>query len=183
VDQDVQGVMFVGYHARMGTPRGILDHTWNDRTLANLWINGRLFGESGLNGAVCGHFGVPVIMISGDQTLCAEARDLFGDLETAIVKQAMGRMAAECLPPAVTAQRIEEAAQRAVRRLAAGNAPAPLKIAGPVSLVLELGQSEMADRAMLMPGAARLEDRKVQYVAPDMRAAYLAFRSLLALAG
>jgi D-amino peptidase len=183
VDQDVQGVMLVGYHARMGTPRGILDHTWNDSTLANLWINGRLFGESGLNGAVCGHFGVPVIMISGDQTLCAEARDFFGDLETVIVKQAVGRMAAECLPPAVTAQGIEEAAQRAVRRLAAGNAPAPLKIAGPVSLVLELGQSEMADRAMLMPGAARLEDRKVQYVAPDMHAAYLAFRSLLALAG
>jgi D-amino peptidase len=183
VDQDMQGVIFVGYHARMGTPRGILDHTWNDRTLANLWINGRLFGESGLNGAVCGHFGVPVIMLSGDQTVCAEARDFFGDLETAVVKQAVGRMGAECLPPAVTAQRIEEAAQHAVRRLVAGDAPAPFQVAAPVSLVLELGQSEMADRAMLMPGAARLEGRKVEYVAPDMHAAYLAFRILLALAG
>ena len=182
VDQGVDGVFYVGYHGRMGAQNAILDHTWSDERVANLWINDKLFGESALNGAVCGHFGVPVIMISGDQTVCAEVREAFGDVETAQVKKAIGRMAAECLPPAVTSRLIEDAAQRAVERLRAGQAPAPLKVPAPISMVLELVQSEMADKAMIMPGARRLEDRKVQYVADNMVTIYYAFRTLLALA-
>lgn len=182
VDQGVDGVFYVGYHGRMGAQNAILDHTWSDERVANLWINDKLFGESALNGAVCGHFGVPVIMISGDQTVCAEVREAFGDVETAQVKKAIGRMAAECLPPAVTARLIEDAARRAVERLRAGQTPAPLKVPAPISMVLELVQSEMADKAMIMPGARRLEDRKVQYVADDMVTIYYAFRTLLALA-
>jgi len=182
VDQGVDGVIYIGYHGRMGAQNAILDHTWSDERVANLWINDKLFGESALNGAVCGHFGVPVIMVSGDQTVCAEVREAFGNVETAQVKKAIGRMAAECLPPAVTGRLIEEAAHRAVERLQAGKAPAPLKVPAPISMVLELVQSEMADKAMIMPGARRLEDRKVQYVADDMVTIYYAFRTLLALA-
>jgi D-amino peptidase len=182
VDQSVAGVLYVGYHARIGAQNGILDHTWSDERVVNLWVNGKLFGESALNGAVCGHFGVPVLMVSGDQTVCAEVREAFGDVETAIVKKAVGRMAAECLPPVVTAQLIEDAARRAVERLKAGKAPAPLKVAAPITMIVEFVQSEMADKAMILPGAQRLEDRKVQYMADDMVTIYYAFRSLLALA-
>lgn len=182
VDQGVAGVLYIGYHGRMGAQNAILDHTWSDERVSNLWINGRPFGESGLNGGVCGHFDVPVIMVSGDQTVCAECRDFFGDVETAIVKHAIGRMAAECLPPAVTAPLIEGAAMRAVQRLAAKQAPSPFKVQPPISMVLELVQSDMADRAMIMPGAVRLDHRKVQYNAADMVTIYLAFRTLLALA-
>jgi D-amino peptidase len=91
VDQGVDAVMFVGYHARIGTQNAILEHTWSDERVANLWINDRLFGESGLNGAVCGHFRVPVIMVSGDQAVCSEAQEIFGEVETAVVKWAAGR--------------------------------------------------------------------------------------------
>ena len=83
---------------------------------------------------------------------------MLGDLETAIVKRAVGRMAAECLPPAVTAELIERAAQRAVERLKAGNAPAPFKVEPPITLTLELAKSEMADKAMTLPGARRVQN-------------------------
>jgi D-amino peptidase len=183
VDQGVDAVFFVGYHARIGAQNAILDHTWSDERVANLWINGRLFGESGLNGAVCGYFNAPVIMISGDQTVCAEARDFFGNaVETAVVKQAIGRMAAECLPPAVTAKLIEDAAKRAMKKLAKKKTPKPFKVKTPVKMVLEFVQSEMADKAMIMPGAVRMQDRKVQYIGDDMVTIYFAFRTLLALA-
>ena len=182
VDQGVDAVFFVGYHARIGAKEAILDHTWSDERVCNLWVNGKLFGEAALNGAVCGHFNVPIIMISGDQTACAEARDFFGDVETAVVKKAIGRMAAECHPPAVTAKLIEEAAERAVRRLAAKKVPAPFKLESPIMMVVDFVQSEMADKAMTMPGSKRLEDRKVEYVADDMVTIYRAFRTLLALA-
>jgi D-amino peptidase len=166
----------------MGSQNAILDHTWSDERVSNLWINGRVFGESGLNGGVCGHFNVPVIMISGDQTVCAEAQDFFGDVETAVVKKAIGRMAAECFPPAVTARLIEDAAKRAVKKLAKKKSPKPFKVEAPITMVLEFMQSEMADKAMIMPGVKRLEGRKVQYVAEDMVMIYFAFRTLLALA-
>jgi len=182
VDEGVDGVMFVGYHARIGAADAILEHTWSDERVANLWINGRLFGEAGLNGGVCGHFGVPVIMASGDQTLCAEGIEFFGDIETAVVKKAHGRMAAECLPPPVSQQLIYDAARRAVLRLAAGQAPSPFVVPAPVTLTLEFVQSEMADKAAILPGTTRTHDRKVEYTAQDMLTIYRVFRVLLALA-
>jgi D-amino peptidase len=182
VDQGVDGVIFVGYHARSGAPNAILDHTWSSERVADVWLEGRQVGESGLNGAVCGHFNVPVIMISGDQTVCAEAEGLLGNLETAVVKQASGRMAAECLPVAVAQQKIQAAAARAVSRLRAGQAPPPFKLQPPITVAIDFMKSEMADKAMILPRAKRGPDRRVTYTADDMVTVYLAFRSLLASA-
>jgi D-amino peptidase len=121
IDESVDGVMFIGYHARNGTPNAVLDHTWSRMTVANVWLNDMLTGEYGLNGAVAGHFGVPVIMVSGDQTACAQVVETLGDIETAIVKQATGRYSAECLAPAATQEMIYLAAGRAVTRLIDGD--------------------------------------------------------------
>ena len=183
VDDGVDGVMFIGYHGRMGAVNAILDHTWSDERVSGLWINDRAFGEAGLNGAVCGHFDVPIIMASGDQTLCAEVREFFGNaIETAQVKKAMSRMSAECLPPAQTAKLIEEVAKRALINLKSKKAPKPFKISKPIKMTVEFEQSDMADRAALMPHAKRTIDRRVEYLADDMITIYLAFRTMLALA-
>jgi len=181
IDSGVTAVMYVGYHARIGTQNAILEHTWSDERVANLWINGDLFGEIGLNAAVSGHFNAPVIMISGDQSACAEAAGLLKGIETAIVKYASGRMAAELLPPSVTQELIQAAAMRAIIRLKAGQAPQPLKLAPPITMTIDFVQSEMADRAALLPGASRA-GRRFQYTAPDMPTLYAAFRTALALA-
>lgn len=178
----VNAAFFVGYHARIGSQNAILDHTWSSAAVDNLWLNGLLTGEIGLNAALCGSFGVPVLLLSGDQTAAAEARELLGELETAVVKQASGRFAAECLPPAVTASLIREAAARAVRRYQAGSAPAPLKTALPATVTVEFIYSNMADMAAILPGAVRLDARRVAYTAPDMPTLYRAFRSLVGLA-
>ncbi len=183
VDKNVDGVMFIGYHGRMGAVNAILDHTWSDERVSGLWINGQAFGEAGLNGAVCGHFNVPVIMASGDQTLCAEVQEFFGNkIEIAQVKKAVSRMSAECLPPAVTASLIEKAARRAAINLKSKKAPKPFKVTKPINLTVKFEQSDMADRAALMPHAIRTVERRVEYVASDMVTIYHAFRTMLALA-
>lgn len=182
IGADVDGVCFIGYHARIGTPNAILEHTWSDERVANLWINGQPLGETGLNAGVCACFGAPVIMISGDQAVCDEAREILGEVETAVVKRASGRMAAECLPLQVAQGLIQTCAARAVSRLREGQAPAPLKIAAPIHMAVDFVQSEMADRAMLLPGAERREGRRVEYTASDMLQIYAAFRAMLALA-
>jgi len=181
IESGVSAVMFVGYHARIGTQNAILEHTWSDERVANLWINGDLFGEIGLNAAVSGHFNAPVIMISGDQSACAEAAELLKGIETAIVKYASGRMAAELLPPNVTQNLIQAAASRAVQCFKNGQAPQPLRLSPPITMAIDFVQSEMADRAAWLPGANRA-GRRLQYTAPDMPTLYAAFRTALALA-
>ena len=182
VDAGLDAAMFVGYHARVGTPNAILDHTWSSSSVANVWLDGRITGEIGWNAAVCGHFGLPVLLVTGDQSACAEAAELLDEIETVAVKQARGRMAAECLSPRVAQEQIFQAARRAVRRLAAGDAPGPLRLQVPVTLEVELVTSDMADRAAICPGAQRAEGKRVKLVAADVVAAYRAFRALVALA-
>jgi D-aminopeptidase len=84
------------------------------------------------------------------------------------VKPRSTARSAECYHPAVTSKLIEEAAERAAKWLAAKKVPAPFKLEAPITMVVDFVQAEMADKAMIMPGAKRLEDRKVEYVANDM---------------
>ena len=182
VDAGVDGVIYVGYHARAGSQNGVLAHTWSASRIANLWLNDVLVGEYGLNGALAGHFGVPVLMISGDQTACAQAVELLGALETAVVKQATGFASAECLPLKDAHQLIHEAARRALLRLKAGNAPKPFVVAEPVKVTIEFLQPEMADRAARMPETQRLDARRIEFTTLDMPAAHKGFRAVVVLA-
>jgi D-amino peptidase len=187
VDGGVDAVLFVGYHARVGSLDAVLDHTWSSTRVDGLWLTPAggeplAIGEIGLNGAVCGHFGAPVVMISGDQTACAEAAALFPGIVTAAVKQAKGRLAAECLTPAASAHLIEQCAARGVERLLSDNPPQPLRLAAPIAVTIEFVKSQMADSACLMPGACRVDGKKVEFVARDMPEAYRAFRSMVSMA-
>ncbi|MCL7452752.1 MAG: M55 family metallopeptidase [Anaerolineae bacterium] len=180
-DSGPDAAMFIGYHARSGTDYAVLDHTWAG-SVAEVSLNGRPVGEIGWNAGVCGHFGVPVILISGDQNACAEGTAFLGAVETAVVKQARGRMAAECLPPTVAQERILEAAKRAVQRLAAGDAPQPLRFELPVRVSVAFTTSDMADRAAIFPGAQRLAGKRIEFLADDLLTAYRGFRAVVALA-
>jgi D-amino peptidase len=195
IDSSVDGVLFVGYHAKIGTPNAILEHTWSDERVANLWLKDAhqqeftTIGEIGLNAAVCGQFGVPVLMISGDHAACNEAIALLGDIDTAVVKWASSRMAARCLPPEKAHQRIQQAAFQAITRLKSSlNTSVKLKtltLSPPITFAIDFVQSEMADKAALIPGARR-DGRRIEYTAAppdgDMVTIYRAFRTAIALA-
>ena len=181
IDESVNGVFFIGYHARNGSTEAVLDHTWSSKTVANVWLNDILTGEYGLNAAVAGHFGVPVIMVSGDQTACGQMAELLGNVETAIVKQASGRFAADCLPPQVTEDMICLSAKRAVERLAGGNTPDPFVLDMPITVAVEFFTSDMADRATRIPSTKR-EGTRVSLTTREMEAAYNGFRAMVMLA-
>ena len=180
IDNDVNAAFFVGYHARAGTPNAIMDHTWSG-AVASVWLNGVPVGEIGVNAAVCGHFGAPVLMVSGCRTACAEAADLLGNIETAPVKDASGRIAADCLAPEVARTAIKAAAARAVERLKAGEAPPPWRVETPVEIAVEFKDSLLADGASVLPGAHR-EGLRISCTVADMPDAYRAFRALVSLA-
>lgn len=182
IDSSFDGVFFIGYHACAGSKNAILDHTWSSATVSGVWLNEMLVGEAGLNAAVCGHFGVPVLMISGDQTACGEAKALLGNLEVAVVKHASGRMSAECLPPGPAHEKICEAAARAVQKQLNQQSPPPFRLPAPIQLRVAFMSSDMADRASLLPGVERLNGREINFSHPDMITVYRAFRAAVSLA-
>ncbi len=181
IDETVNGVIFIGYHARQGTPMAVCDHTWSSKCIADVWLNDVLVGEFGLNGALAGYYGVPVIMVSGDQTACAQTIELLGEMEMAVVKQATSRYSAECLSPQVSQKIIADSAQRAVQNLKRGISPGPFVVDTPVLLTVDLVTSDMADRAMRMPGTQR-DGSRVSIELPDMDTAYSAFRTIAGMA-
>ena len=99
VDESFDAAMFVGYHARSGALRGIMSHTYNT-PIFSLSFNGIEVGEFGADAAICGAFGLPVVMVSGDQALAQEAAELVPGIETVVVKEGISRSAGICIPPA-----------------------------------------------------------------------------------
>src|SRR3989441_7760978 len=89
LDASADAALFIGYHARAGTPRAILDHTYSG-TVAAVRVNGTEVGETGINAFLAGHHGVPVVLVTGDRALTAEAKALLPNVHTVAVKDATG---------------------------------------------------------------------------------------------
>lgn len=182
IQQGVNAAFFVGYHARAGTQNAILDHTWSSACVRDVWLNDQLIGEIGLNAAVCGAYGVPVLLVTGDQSAAAEARALLPGVATAEVKRATGRYAAELLTPDMAHSRIEEAARTAVYQFMKETPPAPFVVDVPVRLRIAFHSSDMGDNVEKLPGLRRLDGRTVEFSSADMPTAYRTFITAVALA-
>ncbi len=160
LDGTFDAAMFVGYHARHGTPGAVLPHTWIGAVVHEVSVNGLVFGETALNAAVAGHHGVPVVLVVGDEAVAREAEELLPDVETVVVKTAVGRASAICRTPKWTARAIREAAARALRRK---KRPKPFTVRAPVVFEIAFHDVRMADRAMKRPGLERVGPRSVAF--------------------
>jgi D-amino peptidase len=177
IDGGFDAAMFIGYHARAGTRHATIDHTYTSRVY-EARINGQPVGELALNAAMAGLHGVPVALVSGDQSLAAEARALLGDgVETVIVKEAVGRFAARSLAPSAACQRIRAGAAAALRRK-----HTPFTFKAPIRLEVDFVVSQMADMAELVPGSGRMGGRSVSYTGDDYREVFRAWRAMYNLA-
>jgi D-amino peptidase len=146
--------LFVGYHAGAGSRAGILDHTYYGRVVARLRVGGRDWNETAINAAVCGALGVPVALVTGDSTVCAQAREHLGDVETVAVKEAITRFSARALHPSLARVKIHAGTVRAVHRAAAGDFK-PFRPPAPHDLEIDFVNAACADVAELVPGTVR----------------------------
>jgi D-amino peptidase len=120
LEEGCDAALFVGMHAMAGTPDGVLSHTVSGQAWQNLRFNGTLVGETGINAALCGHWGCPVLLVTGDRAVCREARELLGErLTTVEVKVGLGRFSARNIPAVRARELIEEGAKRALQDLSA----------------------------------------------------------------
>ncbi len=178
IDDSFAAAIFIGYHARASTTDATLDHTYTGQ-LKGVWFNGRELGEAGLNAAVAGQFGVPVVFVSGDRAATEEVAALVPGGESVVVKEAIGRTAAHLIHPAVAIERITAGVRAALARRAEIE---PLAFASPVTLRVEVADSGQADQVMFVPAMQRVGPRRVEYVAVDAVAAYRVSRLVRLLA-
>jgi len=178
VELGFDAALCIGYHARAGTPSAVIDHTYTSR-VHEARLNGRPVGELALNAALAGTWDVPVALVSGDQALAEEAREVWGDgVERVVVKHAVSRFAARSVSPAEACRRI-----RAGTTAALGRPHRPLRLDPPVQLEVELALTQMADMAELVPGSVRTGGRTVAFRHDDYREVFRAWRAIYNLAG
>ena len=178
IELGFDAALCIGYHARAGTAQAVIDHTYTSR-VHEARLNGRPVGELALNAALAGTWDVPVALVSGDQALAAEARELLGEeVETVVVKQAVSRFAARSLAPAEACRRI-----RAGVIAALGRPHRPFRLEPPIELEVELAGTQMADMAELVPGSVRAGGRTIYYRHQDYREVFRAWRAIYNLAG
>ncbi|WIY75756.1 M55 family metallopeptidase [Streptomyces anulatus] len=169
LDEETDAALFVGYHVRAGEGPGVLAHTMNGEIL-DVRVAGRSLGEIGLNAAMAGHLGVPVVLLSGDDAACAEMNDLVPVAVTVAVKEALGMAAAVTLHPEEARDRLRRAAADAVSRRA--EIP-PLALTGPLDVEVDLASPHTIDLATLVPGVSRTGGaRTVTFTSPDCATAY-----------
>jgi D-amino peptidase len=120
LEQGCDAALFVAMHAKAGTPDGVMAHTVSGQSWRELKFNGISVGETGINAALCGHWGCPVLLVTGDDAVCREAKELLGDgLTTVPVKKGLGQSSARQFPPLKARELIEEGARRALGDLKA----------------------------------------------------------------
>jgi D-amino peptidase len=120
LEEGCDAALFVGMHAMAGTPDGVMSHTVSGQAWASLRFNGTLVGETGINAALCGQWGCPVLLVTGDRATCREAKALLGDaLTTVEVKVGIGRYSARSLPAVKARELIEAGAKAALKDLSA----------------------------------------------------------------
>lgn len=166
VDRHTDGVILLGYHAMAGTLHAVLEHTMSSASWFRLRVNGRAIGEIAYDAALAGEAGVPVLMVSGDDKACAEARAFLGrGVTTVCVKQGLARHAALLLPPAKTRELLRQGAVSAVkyrRRVK------PFRFRKPAIIELTYKHTEHADGADLRPfGGCRVDGYTVRWRAPS----------------
>lgn len=163
IDRTYDAVVFVGYHARAGTPDAVLKHTMS-LSLTDVILNGVRMPEGGWNAAIAGHYDVPVVFLSGDSAICKQIRDVIGPIETAAVKESMGSTAL-MLHPTRAQEMIRKGVAAALRNLKAYK---PYKPNPPYKLEIVFTEETLARRAADVPGAERTGELSVAFTSNDL---------------
>ncbi|MFG2812642.1 M55 family metallopeptidase [Streptomyces sp. NPDC048410] len=174
---DVDGIAFVGYHAGAGM-EGVLAHTYLANQITGVWLNDVRASEGLLNARVVAEYGVPVVLVTGDDLACDDALGYAPEALKVAVKDHVSRYAAVCRTPARTAADIRAAAKEAAR-LAVRQEPSEQ---GPFTVAVEFDAEHLAMAVTVVPGVARIGERKVAYTTDTMYEAIRTFKAVTTIA-
>ena len=165
IDSTFTAAVFIAYHSATTNPAGVRAHTISSATFAAIRINGVAMAESGINAAIAGHFGVPVVAISGDDAAVAELQAIVPGAEGAVVKRAISFHAANTLTPAAGQALIRDKVRAGLAKRASIR---PYVIRGPLRLEITFKNYTPAEIATYLPGVERVDAHTIRFVARDI---------------
>ena len=178
LDSSYDAVFFVSYHGSMASEASTLSHTYNPRAIARVLLNGIEVGESGINALVALGHGVPIVLITGDETTALEAEQVCPGIHAAVVKRSVTRFAADSLHPAAACELIRDTAAAAIAGLPSAQPP---QIALPATLEVLFHNGDLAEMATRVVGVRRLDARTVTITDADPIALFRAFITVVLL--
>jgi len=169
-DESFDAAMFIGYHAKAGTTKAIMDHSFFPKELVDMRINGISYGEIGLNMLYIASMGVPTVMVTGDTAAVLEAITLNPSCRTVAVKEAQGRFSAKCMPIEKSLMLIKETAKEAISALKDIDI---LEVPRDPDLELDFVTAALADSAAVVPGSERVSSKTIRYRCKDIKELYM----------
>lgn len=177
LDHTYDGVGFIGYHARASL-KGIMSHSMV-HAVRNFYINEKAIGELGMNAYVAGYYGVPVLLVAGDDRATAEAESLIPNITTATVKETISRSSGLVPSPIKTGKLLRQQTAAAIENRHIVEPLVPPK--NPMFRI-EFANYGQAEWASIMPGAEIEKETTVKFQANDMLEAYRAMLVMTELA-
>jgi D-amino peptidase len=165
INESFDGVILLGYHASASNTRGVRAHTQSSANVVDIRLNGTSMSEGSINAAIAGHFGVPVILISGDDVAVAETQVIVGEMEGAVVKWARGFHSAQTMTPAAANEVIRTRTKAAVDRITDFM---PYVLETPIKLELTLKHYRPVELLGYLPGIERINAHTIKYTGKDM---------------
>ncbi|WP_202077881.1 M55 family metallopeptidase [Caldalkalibacillus salinus] len=170
LDDRFDGVFFIGYHGREGgSERTIINHTLAGVCVEEMKINGQVVGETEMNAGVAGHFNVPVLLVSGDDVLAEEVKETLPDIETAVVKRGVDRLAADLLSPQKAQALIRDKAKLTVQK---ANRVQPYRVEGPVTFEITFKGTNQAYMTTTIPSVELINPKTIRFTCEDYVSAY-----------
>jgi D-amino peptidase len=165
IDSTFGAVMFIGYHAATTSMTGVRAHTMSSALLTKISLNGTPQSEAGINAAIAAQFGVPVVMITGDDAIVEETKQRLGNLEGVIVKHAIGFHSVSTMVPEKAAALIHARAKIAVGRRAEMK---PYTMSKPVTVEVAFKNYRPVELLGYLSNVQRIDAHTVRLVGRDM---------------
>ena len=165
IDSSFAVAVFVGYHAGTGNAQGVRAHTMSSATLTSVTLNGTEIPEGGLNAAIAGHFGVPVVAVTGDDAAVAEVRKFTGDIAGAEVKRAISFHSASTLTPKASQELVRARVKAGVAQRASAR---PYVVRGPITLEMSFKNYRAAELLAYLPIVTRVNSHTIRFVGRDI---------------
>lgn len=165
IDSSFDGVIFTGYHASTDNMEGVRAHTFSSASFTSIKVNGKVMTEGSWNAAVAGEFGVPVIMVAGDDIAVNEVKALIGNAEGAIVKESISFHSAKSLHPEAAYDLITKKTSYAVKNIKKYK---PYKIKGPVTVSVSFKHYQPSQILAYLPMFKRTDSHTIEFKAKNM---------------
>ncbi len=167
IDESYDAVFFVGYHSMAGD-KGAMDHTYSSSSIYSVKINGKEVGETTINSAFAGEFGVPVALVIGQRELSEEIKTYLPWAVHGIVQESVGRFAVKSYPYTMVYQTLVNSTRQALDNLLRGKVK-PMKFASPINVEIHWLSTAIADVVSQMPIMERVSPRITRYVTDNWK--------------